>query len=386
MSGKSLGILGVLTLVVVGIAVALSMRHPPPIQGVDQPLFPNLVNNINQVDHITIQGTDGTVNIVHNDNQWRVKEKDGYPAAVDRIRQLLLGMAGLTRIEPKTRSPDLYSKIGVRDVAKKGSKAKLVEIKNAGDTTTAALLVGNQMPDKADPTQKEYFVRKPGDAQSWLVSGNLLVETAPKQWLDSKLLDIDQKRIHKVIIRREDGKEITVYKNDPAATDFQIAGMPHNAKVKSTFTVNSLATTMGRLSVDDVFRPADLKLAGKPLFVATMETFDGLRLRLKALSDKTDRNPQYVELSAEYDAGLAESNAPKAKPDKKSAAAKPLDVEKEARDLNEKFKPWIYKLPPYQIANLNKKEDDLISIAKQTPPHKASHQAKKPVAGATKKP
>jgi len=366
MSGKTLGILGLLTVVLVGLAVALSSHHPPAIQGVNQPLFPDLEKNINQAGGISIATPATTVHVIRKDNQWRVQEKHGYPAAISQVRQLLLGVGELTRLEPKTKNPSLYSEIDVRDITDKDSKAKLIEITDDGGKTMAKLLVGKEQPNKADPTVKEYFVRIPGEARSWLVSGNLIADPTTKRWLEPQLLDIEKRRIAKVTVKQASGDTVIVRKDSPDASDFRLADAPKDAAIKSAFTVNDIANTMGRLTVDDVFQPQDLKLSAKPAFISTLETFDGLRVTLTASADQADPKKRYVTLDAAYDASLVKPAKPDGKDKSKArpAGKTPDQVKQEALDLETKFKPWVYALPPFQINNIDKKMSDLITVEK----------------------
>lgn len=370
MNGKTLGILALVTAVLVGLAVALSSRQPTAVQGVDQPLFPDLEKDINRSAAVTITTPGGAVHVVRKDKQWRVRERHGYPAAISQVRQLLLGLGGLTRLEPKTKNPALYSEINVRDITDKDSKAKLIEVADANGKTMARVLVGKEQPDKADPSKKEYFVRIPGEAQSWLVSGNLVADTAVKHWLDPSLLNIEKRRIERVTVDHGDGHAVSLRKDSPDATDFQLAGVPKGARVKSAFTVNDVANTLSRLTVDDVFEPRDLKLSDKPSFTATLETFDGLRVTLTASTDKADAKKHYVTLHATYDPSLVKTTKadgkdnPKGKAKDKSAGKPPEQVKQEAAALEKKFKSWVYALPPFQINNIDKKMSDLVTKKK----------------------
>lgn len=361
MSGKSLGILAIVAAVLVGVAVFLSNRQPPAIQGINAPMFPDFETDINQASQVTITSPGSAVEINRKDNVWQIKQKGGYPATFHQVRQLLVGIAELTRIEPKTRNPKLYADIGVQDVGKKGSKATLIEVRDARGGTMAALLVGTERANRGNAATREYFVRRPDHRQSWLVSGNLILNASPKAWLKTQLLDIASKRIRKVTVKHPDGPQVTVYKDSPGAADYRLAGVPKDAKIKSAFTVNEIANTMGRLSVDDVFQPRDLHLADQPSLVATLETFDGLRLTLKAFNQLSGHTPSYVKLSAAYDAPLRG----KAPADAKTAA----QVKQEAAALDNAFKPWIYKLPPFQIGNIDKKPVDLVNEPKAAPRH-----------------
>ena len=125
--------------------------------------------------------------------------------------------------------------------------------------------------------------------------------------------------------------------------------------------------------MDDVFQPQDLKLSEKPAFTATLETFDGLRVTLTAMTDKTDNKKHYVTLQAAYDPSLVKPTKADDKGKDKSkdkAKAKPVSktpaqVKQEAQTLENKFKPWVYALPTFQISNIDKKMSDLVTVKKK---------------------
>jgi hypothetical protein len=49
--------------------------------------------------------------------RWAVVEKGNYPAAPGKLRQLLLGLADLTLVEPKTERPELFARLDLNDPA-----------------------------------------------------------------------------------------------------------------------------------------------------------------------------------------------------------------------------------------------------------------------------
>ena len=50
-------------------------------------------------------------------DSWAVVEKGNYPAAQGKMRQLLLGLADLTLVEPKTERPELFARLDLDDPA-----------------------------------------------------------------------------------------------------------------------------------------------------------------------------------------------------------------------------------------------------------------------------
>ena len=54
--------------------------------------------------------------------------KDNYPAALDKVKGSLIGLAELRFREPKTKNPDLHAKLGLQDYKEEGSTSTLVRI------------------------------------------------------------------------------------------------------------------------------------------------------------------------------------------------------------------------------------------------------------------
>ncbi len=115
MRKKALLILILLTVVVAAAAVIVR-KDTNAVAGAGEPLFPALLDNINDITTVVGVGAGETFTLVREGDRWVVSEKQGFPADQDKARQLILGMARLARIEPKTSNPDLYEKIGLDDI------------------------------------------------------------------------------------------------------------------------------------------------------------------------------------------------------------------------------------------------------------------------------
>ena len=70
---------------------------------------------------------------------WFVAEKGNYPAAAGKVRQIVLGMADLALVEPKTRP--IHPRLEVDDPGK--GKSTLVTLKDKAGTPLAELIIGN---------------------------------------------------------------------------------------------------------------------------------------------------------------------------------------------------------------------------------------------------
>src|SRR3954452_5771616 len=74
--------------------------------------------------------------------RWAVVEKGNYPAAPGKLRQLLLGLADLTLVEPKTERPELFARLDLDDPA--NGKATDLKLNDRIGQTVAELIVGKR--------------------------------------------------------------------------------------------------------------------------------------------------------------------------------------------------------------------------------------------------
>jgi len=382
MKAKTLGILAGITIVVIVVAVFLNQETTkPPSQGRGL-VFPELMANINDVTELIIESTEETVTLVRQENRWGVKEKDHYPAALEKVKGSLVGMAELRFREPKTRNPDLYEKLGLQDQTTEESRATLVTIRTNHNQEAAKLLIGDQRPAKENPSLSEIYVRKPDDPQTWLVTGKLPLERTVTEWLDQDILNLAETRVHRVRVMHPGGETLTIQKKSPDDLDFDVADMPKGYKFQSQFNVNNVVTTLSKLTLDDVKKEQANDSEGKAGVKAVLETFDGLQVTVQTI---TKDETVYGKVSAKFDPSLVykveepegqaekedqsqekKAEASKSDPSKTSDPPMPKiksteEVKEEVTAMNKKLSGWVFELPKFKVDNFSKKKEDLIT-------------------------
>lgn len=382
MKVRTLGILAGITVVVIAVAVFLNeetTKFPSDNRGL---VFPDLMSKINNVTELKIESTGETVTLARKEGSWGVKEKEYYPAALDKVKSLLIGIAELRFREPKTNNPELYEKLGLQNQKKEGSRATLITVGINHDQVAAKLLIGDQRPAKGNPSLSEIYIRKPEDSQTWLVTGKLPLERAVTEWLDQDILNLPGTRVRGVKIMHPGGESLIIHKVSPDALDFQIADMPKGYKVKSQFNVNNVVTTLSKLTFDDVKKTETMESEGKAGVKAVLETFDGLQVSVETL--KKDEMV-YGKITAEFNPSLVykvdeageaaqiekeskekEGEAPESDTSEISESPKPTikpaqEVKDEVTEMNKKLGEWVYELPKFKVDNFLKKKEELIT-------------------------
>lgn len=382
---KTLLVIVVLTIAFIAAAGALLYQKEQTTgrsaQNAAQPLFPGLIDKINNVTRIVVQTAEHRVEIVRRDNRWIIPEKGDYPADAGKVKNLLVGTAQLEIVAAKTRSPERFDEIGVEDISKKDAKSTLITLYQ-DETRLAGFILGREKHlGGTGLSTTGYYIRRDGENQSWLTTGHLPAARQPGDWLDKTLLTIDQKRIAEVTTHVDDKPPLRLRRLTTDAEDFLIMDLPEDREVTSQFTVNNVAQTFAGLTLEDVAAKDGLDLPKKPEFSAELTTFDGLAVTLNKYSKDESA---YIELAARFDESAADRLRSQPEKDEKDAekpadnntsdtdedktapeksSQHPLqskeDVLKEVEALNQRFAGRYFIVPSYRLDNIAKSLDDL---------------------------
>jgi hypothetical protein len=268
--------------------------------------------------------------------RWTVVEKGNYPAAPGKVRHLLLGLAGLTLVEPKTARPELFARLELDDPS--NGKSTLVGLQDRTGKTVAELIVGKVRHDRFGGGNDGVYVRNPGEERTWLARGSLSLPHDVVDWLDRRIVDIPAARIASVTLTAPDGG-ILVLRRDPGGK-FAVADPPEGATFKGDAALAAPAGVLTGLELDDVKPATELRPPPSAVTTAEFATSDGLTVTLRLFgSGKAD----WVAVSA---------------------AAGGDAAGKEAATLNGKLARWVYAIPGARAKLLRTKLGDLVEPKK----------------------
>lgn len=371
------------------VAFAMNRASAPKIDVADraQAVVPALKDHVNNITGLTFTGAgDKTlVTLRREKDGWTIAEKSNYPADLTKLREFLLKLSQATVIEEKTSNPKRYAELGVDDV--KDANATGVRVDIAGLAQPTQLIIGNFNGAGGGGT----FVRRAGDAQSWLANGNLTVAKNITEWEKRDLADIPSSRIGSVTLTSADGKTWKAYKEQPGDANLKIADIPKGREMSSDYAANSVSTVLSNLRADDATTAKDATPPEKTAKVHYVMT-DGLivdattwqkdnkdlaqfAVSLDTPAANTDIDRAQAKAKADYDAATAKKPAADAKPDMQQAEPpKPLAVSDPAKDrqqrldalnaevatLRKTFDGWTFTLPTYKYTDMTKSLDDAL--------------------------
>jgi hypothetical protein len=379
-----------------------------------QPVLPELHDHVNDVNAITLTGAGDKVLVTlkRGTDGWSVAEKSNYPADLAKIREFLIKLDQATLTEAKTSNPKLYGELGVDDV--KDAKATGVLVTLGGLAKPLSIIIGNYNGAGGGGT----FVRRTGDAQSWLAGGNLTATKTMADWEQRALADIPSTRLRAVTLTNPDGKTLKVYKDAPGDANFKVADVPKGREAASEFVANELGSVLSGLNADEVFPAKDMAPPDKAWKDESV-AFDGLAVsatgwekggkdyvQFAARLDEAAANAQIdadqAKAKAEYDNAVDAANKKvadeksttgaqaKANAQAASDVAKPLAVSDPAKDrsdklaalnkevasLNKTFSGWTFAVPAYKFTDMSKNMDDMLKPLPEKKPVEKKSAAK----------
>ena len=250
---KTLGILSGISAAAIAAAVVLVVFDTPGASSSnDDILWPELAERVNTISRVIINGPGGVATVERDtDGTWVLVEKSGYPVKPDMVKRAVVGLANLRSVEPMTSNPAKYSRLNVEDRGPDTGSTQITLSSTGGDVS---ILLGSYVveADAAPHGRAEMYVRRVGEAQSWHARGDLAVPETPMDWLDLKVVDLPRSEIKSVVITHPDGSVVRVGLPHEGADDFIIENVPTGFEPKTEFVANSVGSSLGWLTVEDV--------------------------------------------------------------------------------------------------------------------------------------
>lgn len=374
MHTKKLIILASVAVVAIGLGIWLASERAAQTESSVNVLYPEFKQSVNEVSAIRIftGGNERAVEIARKDSNWVISERNDYPADDAKVRKLLLNLANARVQEEKTSNPDNYATLGVEDVTAEDASSVRIEI--SGATPTVDLIVGKQ-----GPGLESQYVRRSGEAKSWLIDKDLDTSSTVNDWLSKEVLDISADRIQSARIEASGAKPYSAIKNSKTDADFTVEGLPKGKKLSAPGAANTLATALASVTLSDV-QPADT-MKDSAADKAVYQTFDGLVVELHgwAIDDK-----RYVAFQSRFDQALADRFKVPSEPAAETPASdKPASDKEDAKDskdaqkdapanaavdgaqhaktLNDRATGWVFEIPEYKYETIFKPIGELLA-------------------------
>lgn len=327
-----------------------------------------------------------TINIVKEEDGWKVTNLYNYPADFSRISSFLLTIAEL-----KNKQNLLVSPAAAGENAEKSQLARL-ELTSPANKTGAGVLVeifeDNHSLLASFILGKEHFrkmVSRETGIMEWPDGRYLLIpekeqvvvidktmpeaDSAPDEWLDKTFISADKLRAASLTINGPPPRtEWRISRNTPR-DNMSLENMPGDKELDENkissiadcligFKFASIADTSLTLSETGLDKPS--------IFMA--ETSDGIKYELMIGKEKDSMRFVKIKVS-QSDIPMPEAPKDEKEEDKnkreKEYAEKVETSVKKVKDEQEKFEKWIYLINNYSLKNILSEKKDLFKEKKE---------------------
>ena len=354
----------------------------------DALVVPGLSAELNSVSGIKLSGASNTpiITLKRTDKGWVASSIDGYGADVSKIRDYLIKLSEAKIREAKTTNPASYGKLGVEDITIANAKGILLELE--GTKTPVKLILGSI----AGTGGQGVYVRKPGEKQSYLASGQIRPEASVNSWIQAEITNIPVNRVQEVTITPPTGDKLVVRKTKVEDADWAVLNVAKGKELSSPSIGNQLAGTLDALRLESVLPAAQAEPDLAQTYVARFVTFEGLVVNVTAW-EKDSKG--YARFNASLDTGLseaylmAEQNKAEAAANAAAATAAPpasgvpavltpppaakfdaakfrteklAELTKQVDEINQRTTGWTYVLVQYKFAGLKKTMADMLKV------------------------
>jgi hypothetical protein len=311
--------------------------------------LPGLAEALNEVTSLTVRRAGDTllVELERKDNSWLVTNRDDYPANFDRVRQNLRGLSEARIFEAKTVNPEFYERLGVRDISDAQATGSELDIR-AGNYS-AKVIVGRT--DEGGGSLA--YLRRAGEAQSYLVTASLDPGSSAADWLDTAILDLPSTRVRSVEISRPDGEILAIAKPRSESTNYTVADIPERRSLAYDGAANAIGAALASLRLDDVQPAAGFDAGDVEPVVARFNTFDGLSIEVRSW-ELEDRTVHAFSAVAGEKSAEDETSAPA-----DSDALAQINAEVDA--INARVADWIYVVPSFKAEQFTQRMSDLLA-------------------------
>jgi hypothetical protein len=342
MKPRSFAALAVITVFAVAISMTTyaSQNRWSQAQVTGAGLFPDLASQASTIARIELKQGDKSLTLVREKDGWSIADRGGYPAKPEAVRTLLVKLAGAELVESKTRNKDRYALLELEDPSGKDSKSRLLRLLDDKGGVIGEVVVGKKRFDAFGGSKSGTYVRKPGEAQTWLSNADLDVSAGLRDWVQPGVLDIPGPKIGAVTIEIPGEEPLKIARDTADATKYALVGMPEGKKLKEGAGIDAIVRAAGNIELEDVRKaaaPATPPAADAG--VAKIEADGGLAATVRLRKEGEDT---WVSIEATGADG---------------------DAKKTADEITKRTQGWEFKVPAYKAQSILKRRADLFEAS-----------------------
>jgi hypothetical protein len=363
MNSKQLIFLLIALAVIGGAGLVLVKRHQQSWAESETQIGQKLFSNyqVNDVAAIRVKG-ETELTLDRKDDGWHVKERNGYPANVSQIRELLIKLGDLKVAQSDAIDASQLARMHLAEPGKGADSAILLELDDAGGKPLQSLLLGKKHTHQSDrPSPMPYgdegfadgrYVMLKSDPKTVLTISDALNTADPKaaDWLNKDFFKVEKpSAISFVSTNSTNSWKLT---RETEASPWVLADIKPGEVLDSN-KVSSLASTLSYPSFVDVASdPAPDKTGLDHPLMVNIDTFDQFTYAFK-IGHKTPENDYNMTVAVTGEIPTARVPGKDEKPEDKTKLDK--EFQEKTKTLQDKLNKekavsnWTYLVSTWLV-------------------------------------
>jgi len=244
-------------------------------------IFENIKNQLNDIKEINIDNNKNKISIIKDQEKWYMISKSGYIVKNEVVRRNLIQISELRFFEKKTKEESLYSRLDLEYPNDEYGNSKFITIKNSDKEILIEFILGKKKNNGV-------YIKKFKDKQTWLTSGVLDMSSIEKDWLETKILDINYDDVKKISIKHVNAGDSFSLSKDEKNENLLIDNLNKEQIPKSDLIANYLGYFFTNLVFNDVAERKNT-VDNKIITKINFELFDGIKISASIFNENKDK-------------------------------------------------------------------------------------------------
>jgi Domain of unknown function (DUF4340) len=337
----------------------------------DRTIFQNLP--VNDISQIQIRSDPASVTLEKKEDEWRVAQRDGYPADFAKIRDLIKTLWELKAGQEMQVGPSQLSRLKVTAPGQGPDSGIAIDLKGQKESPIASLIIGKSA-DRSNaasaPSSTGRFVYNPAVKDRVYVVSESFLNVDPLtvgSWLDKAfIVPGEVKEVVQAAWSNNPGWKVT---RKDAKEEWQLEDPQSGESLDKSFSQGLSSFALTFLDVRPPSVPPD-ETGLKDPFKISLKTFDGFTYDFLLGKDGPEKT-RYLQLNVSADLPSVRATDPNENADDKKKKDQEFDQKnaslKARLEREKRFEKWVYLVPDWHFEQLLKRRNEIVSKASPSP-------------------
>jgi hypothetical protein len=343
-------------------ALVLHLKAPTASKStLGKHLFENLPAN--EISSITVKDQEKSVSLAKKSDRWVVEDRFDYPADFSRIAEFVRKFKNAKIGRQFESSEETLKRLSLKlpddKTAADAEKGTHVHLKDGNGKVLVSVLLGKTRETGGERSfPNGHYVRVADRSTIYLIDTHFAhMQKEPSDWLDKTLLKVDANEVKKISCLSQDEKTIHyTFERPEKGKALEAKALAENKKISES-ALDRLARSLSSLRMEDITDPSDDSVSSnlERSNQLRYQLFNGMTYHVYPGKTCSDGDGCYLKLGVTYQEPAPlkaekkdEAEEQGSKTEETAPEKTPEERALEAKQLNDRFSPWVYRIPKWQ--------------------------------------